>query len=748
MKKLIVTVVLLFAQITWAQGLEESLEGHWKFDNPENLTQATVGPDLVLVGEDSAIAGPGEGNGAVYIPTGSHYKFDNPIDTLLSQGKYVNEFTIVIDFRIAELAWTALYQTDTTNTSDGDGYVSGSGAIGIGATDYSDPVVSPRNWHRVVFSVLNTDTSVATNGFYNIYLNGSLVLDGIPQPLDERFSLREKVLWAADNDGEDGPIDVAEIWLYNKALDDAEVESLGGYSLHTGQWTFNDPDSLTMAEVGQDLEFVGTVTAAAGPFPGDGAVNVELGSYMISTHGIDPAASDGSNVNEYTVVMDVMIPELGKWYVLIQTDTLNSDDGDLAIRPTGEVGISATGYTYETLQMQAGEWYRLAVVAHSGSRYDIYADGKLVLEGTPGDVDSRFSWASKVLFCADENGDDAPINVSDIAVFQKAMSDQDIADMGGFPHTSGSTLVGHWTFDDIINPLEAEVGNDLELVGTHESAEGPEFGNLAATIGIGSHYRALHNIDTLLSPGSKVNMYTVVIDFMVPTLGQPWNSFFQTDTSNSTDLDCGIRGTGELGIGDTGYTYNLFQTEEGVWYRLVVAVLNGLRYDFYINGLMVMEGTVQAIDGRFSLDPELLFFADQNGEDGTIRVAEIMLFSTYLSPDSILALGGPGGIAVNIEDPSSKIVHKYDLKQNYPNPFNPTTNIRFTLPKAKNVKLIIYNNLGQQVKTLVDGNLKSGEHLVTWDGTNKAGNRVSTGVYFYKLSTDDFMKVGRAVLLK
>lgn len=745
MNKIIVTAVIFITQMVWTQDLDQYLVGHWEFDDANDLTLATVGPNLVLVGSDSAIAGPDDGNGGVHIKTGSHYVVTNPIDTLLSEGSFVNEFTIMMDFRVAELAWTSIYQTDTTNASDADAWVTGSGAVGVGYTGYSDPVVSPRNWHRLVISVVNTDTSIVEHdGFYKIYLDSLLVLDGIPQPLDIRFGLREKILWSADNDGEDGPIDIAEIRLYNKALNESEVASLGGYSIHTGHWTFDDPTDLSNAEIGTDLEFVGTVTATSGPFPGDEAVNVPLGSYMIATHGIDPLASEGAKINVYTIVMDVMVPELDLWYVLWQTDPTNESDGDFAIRPTGELGISATGYTYDSLQVNAGEWYRIAVVFESGSRYDIYADGKLVLQGIPGDssIDGRFSLESTILFAADNDGDDAPVNISDISVFQTALSDQDIADMGGFPHVTENTLVGHWTFDNIANQLEATVGNDLVLVGTHELTDGPTFGNLGTRIGIGSHYRAFHNINTLLSAGNYVNMYTIIMDFKVPVLGQPWNSLFQTDTSNSTDLDCGIRGTGEIGIGDTGYTYDLFQVEEGVWYRLAVAVLNGLRYDFYINGEMVMEGIVQAVDGRFSLDPEILFFADQNGEDGTIDVAEIMMYSTYLSPDSIASLGGPGGVLGTSDGPSG-IPYGFKLNQNYPNPFNPTTTISYTIPFYSKVELVVYNLLGREVHTLVNGYEKAGLHVVDFDGSNLA-----SGLYFFRLTSGDNTQNRKMVILK
>ena len=74
------------------------------------------------------------------------------------------------------------------------------------------------------------------------------------------------------------------------------------------------------------------------------------------------------------------------------------------------------------------------------------------------------------------------------------------------------------------------------------------------------------------------------------------------------------------------------------------------------------------------------------------------------------------------------------LNQNAPNPFNMSTTIRFGLPEQKSVSLVIYNVVGQEVAILIDKDLKSaGWHTVKWNGLDKFGNSVSTGLYFYKL---------------
>jgi hypothetical protein len=93
--------------------------------------------------------------------------------------------------------------------------------------------------------------------------------------------------------------------------------------------------------------------------------------------------------------------------------------------------------------------------------------------------------------------------------------------------------------------------------------------------------------------------------------------------------------------------------------------------------------------------------------------------------------------------------YQNSLSQNYPNPFNPTTTIHYTVKRRANVSLRIYNVAGQLIRTLVDEAKTAGEvHTATWDGRNGAGQSVSSGVYFYKLVTGDFVQTKKMVLLK
>jgi hypothetical protein len=99
-------------------------------------------------------------------------------------------------------------------------------------------------------------------------------------------------------------------------------------------------------------------------------------------------------------------------------------------------------------------------------------------------------------------------------------------------------------------------------------------------------------------------------------------------------------------------------------------------------------------------------------------------------------------------DKTQTRVTDFILWQNYPNPFNPTTEIRFTVPVLTHVSLKIYNLMGQQIATLTDAEKPSGTYAVSWDGKNRNGRAVSSGIYFYRLETNDFCKARKMLLIR
>jgi hypothetical protein len=88
------------------------------------------------------------------------------------------------------------------------------------------------------------------------------------------------------------------------------------------------------------------------------------------------------------------------------------------------------------------------------------------------------------------------------------------------------------------------------------------------------------------------------------------------------------------------------------------------------------------------------------------------------------------------------------LEQNYPNPFNPSTIIPLALPQRTEVRLAIFNVLGQRVRTLVDGPLDAGYHNMMWNGLDEAGRQAAAGMYFYLVEADGFRQTRKMTLVK
>lgn len=97
-------------------------------------------------------------------------------------------------------------------------------------------------------------------------------------------------------------------------------------------------------------------------------------------------------------------------------------------------------------------------------------------------------------------------------------------------------------------------------------------------------------------------------------------------------------------------------------------------------------------------------------------------------PDTILVTQG----TTDVED--AIVPHRFALHQNYPNPFNPATQIAYELPAASDVRLAVYDILGNEIAVLVDGVAEPGRHAAVWDGRNRNGNRVASGPYVYRIS--------------
>ena len=110
--------------------------------------------------------------------------------------------------------------------------------------------------------------------------------------------------------------------------------------------------------------------------------------------------------------------------------------------------------------------------------------------------------------------------------------------------------------------------------------------------------------------------------------------------------------------------------------------------------------------------------------------------------------GSPEFVASAIAEVLSLLPEAFALRQNYPNPFNPATTIEFTLPKPQEISLVIYNLMGQEVRTLKRGMVDMGKHAIKWYGKDNLGQGVSSGVYFVRIYSPEFSASHKMVLMK
>jgi len=105
------------------------------------------------------------------------------------------------------------------------------------------------------------------------------------------------------------------------------------------------------------------------------------------------------------------------------------------------------------------------------------------------------------------------------------------------------------------------------------------------------------------------------------------------------------------------------------------------------------------------------------------------------------------------DPPAAKIIasvvpEKFELFQNYPNPFNFGTLIKYALPEESEVKIVVYNLLGQKVRVLVEDIQEPGYYTISWNGKNERGEAVGSGIYFYRIQAGLFTKTAKMSLLK
>jgi hypothetical protein len=184
---------------------------------------------------------------------------------------------------------------------------------------------------------------------------------------------------------------------------------------------------------------------------------------------------------------------------------------------------------------------------------------------------------------------------------------------------------------------------------------------------------------------------------------------------------------------------------------------NGQPVDYTITLSATISGSVVTIEqdtsGRVIMIPHSEIY-DLLSES---NVQDFSAFEwTVSSSDgqlSTAANNGPRTITFDIgymlnNDSEALLPDVFALHQNYPNPFNPVTTIRFDVPEESHVRIDIYNVMGQKVAAVVDARYQPGFHAVNWGGKTTSGSALSSGMYFYRIQSDNFTAVKKLILVK
>ncbi|MCH8836507.1 MAG: T9SS type A sorting domain-containing protein, partial [Candidatus Marinimicrobia bacterium] len=175
-----------------------------------------------------------------------------------------------------------------------------------------------------------------------------------------------------------------------------------------------------------------------------------------------------------------------------------------------------------------------------------------------------------------------------------------------------------------------------------------------------------------------------------------------------------IGGTGDVTDSDNHQMFTLYQADTT---------------DAITTGFVAMAVGDYDGDGDTHLD---IVFVTGNGNEGA-------------APGIFLVEFDATGLAVAA---SGSTPEAFSLHQNYPNPFNPVTRIVYDIHEAGDVRLVVYNILGQEVRTLLNGQKSTGRHEALWDGKDHDGKSMTSGVYFYSLESAGFRETRKMLLLK
>ena len=196
---------------------------------------------------------------------------------------------------------------------------------------------------------------------------------------------------------------------------------------------------------------------------------------------------------------------------------------------------------------------------------------------------------------------------------------------------------------------------------------------------------------------------------------------------------------------DVNQTADEVESYEGVLVQLNNVTISAVNdYDWAITDETGFEALIDDDMANMEVDNMMSMLSEGEVLDHVKGVFNYS-FGTYKVQ---IRDAGDLGTTMGFDDVSTN-PYEYALHDNFPNPFNPETQIRFSIGGEEAVKLIIYDMMGRQVQTLINGkSFSAGYHVVNWNGLDSKGQKVPSGVYIYRIKAGSFIADKKMLLVK
>ena len=408
-----------------------------------------------------------------------------------------------------------------------------------------------------------------------------------------------------------------------------------------GRWTFDDPSDLLAGTGIATLQATtharnnvtpttladANITTVTGPYEGNGAVNVPVGSSLLMA-----ANNDATSIGTYSVMFDVCVEDGSTYVPLLQNSLTDGKDGSLFINQN-KVGLGG-GIGYHG-SIENNKWYRIVFVVEP-TKASLYVDGSQLttydqnFSNPNGSYLKHWLLTTGALFFADEDGEEKAIKTSELRFWDVALDEYQVAEIGSISGDAPKfpEALGTWTFEDATDPYAG--------TGTATLAEwgsGVTFDGGVATVPVGAGIELSTNLTT------TPTAYTLMQDVKFADVSG-YISLFQNDVNNGKDGSIFVN-NGKVGLNSAGLSYNgTINTD--TWYRIVTVIDNGY-CTLYVDGVQVGKSATYDVNAWAMRDSrKLILFIDNDGEEKEVQLAEVRFWDTALSATQVAELATVG----------------------------------------------------------------------------------------------------------